>query len=529
MPAVINGAGSVFATDAAREWLRLLEALERPALALRAHAARAARFLGWDAEQVASRHRRASGSALHARLHRWAAGAAARAAWPRWSRRSRREACPARLLGARRAASARSPTCATWASCCTRRRPPSSSGRPRWPRGCGGGSPTAEHETARRGAQPAPGVRRRGGAGADHPPQQGPGVPHRLPARSCGSRRWIPEDDARRLPRPRRRRRATVDVGLEGADVARHASASTSEERGEDLRLAYVALTRARHQAVLWWAGSYDTPRLGARPAAVLPRRGRDRRAVGCGTPAERGRARARGAGAAAAPGASRRGARPAPAPWRALHAPPPELAARRFDRGLDSSWRRTSYSGLTAGAHEAAGRRASRRSRRVERRARTARAAAAARAVRARRRVAAGRPAGRRTRGPARSCTGCWRRIDFAAADLAASCGAVVEALARRPVDIGDAPCAPGWPPRSRRRSARSSAAPAARRRARRPARRAGLRAPAGGRRRRRRGEVDAGRDRRRPARRSRPATRSPATPSGWRTRCCGRACAAT
>ena len=29
------------------------------------------------------------------------------------------------------------------------------------------------------------------------------------------------------------------------------------EQRGEDLRLAYVALTRAKHQAVVWWAGSY--------------------------------------------------------------------------------------------------------------------------------------------------------------------------------------------------------------------------------------------------------------------------------
>ncbi len=61
------------------------------------------------------------------------------------------------------------------------------------------------------------------------------------------------------LPRPRRLRRATVDVGLEGADFRRHAQQHQAEERGEELRLAYVALTRARHQAVLWWAGSYDT------------------------------------------------------------------------------------------------------------------------------------------------------------------------------------------------------------------------------------------------------------------------------
>ena len=31
------------------------------------------------------------------------------------------------------------------------------------------------------------------------------------------------------------------------------------EQRGEDLRLAYVALTRAKHQAVVWWAGSCDS------------------------------------------------------------------------------------------------------------------------------------------------------------------------------------------------------------------------------------------------------------------------------
>ena len=30
------------------------------------------------------------------------------------------------------------------------------------------------------------------------------------------------------------------------------------EERGEDLRLLYVALTRAQHQAVLWWVGASD-------------------------------------------------------------------------------------------------------------------------------------------------------------------------------------------------------------------------------------------------------------------------------
>ncbi len=95
----------------------------------------------------------------------------------------------------------------------------------------------------------------------------------------------------------------TVDVGLEGADFARHAKQHQTEQRGEELRLAYVALTRAQHQAVLWWAGSYDTQRLRAHAAAVLARRGRDRRGVREERAHRRGRAdalrgaRGRGAG----------------------------------------------------------------------------------------------------------------------------------------------------------------------------------------------------------------------------------------
>jgi exodeoxyribonuclease V beta subunit len=53
----------------------------------------------------------------------------------------------------------------------------------------------------------------------------------------------------------------TIDVSLEGPDFVRHRAQHVSEQRGEDLRLAYVALTRARHQVIVWWAGSYDTHR----------------------------------------------------------------------------------------------------------------------------------------------------------------------------------------------------------------------------------------------------------------------------
>ena len=47
VPAVINGAGSVFGTDAAREWLRVLEAIERPSYPPRARSAALTTILGW--------------------------------------------------------------------------------------------------------------------------------------------------------------------------------------------------------------------------------------------------------------------------------------------------------------------------------------------------------------------------------------------------------------------------------------------------------------------------------------------------
>ena len=99
IPSVINGAGSVFATPAAREWLRLLEALERPASPVRARAATMTSFLGWTAEQVA-----AAGDdeweEVHRRLHAWAARAAPARAGVADRRRSRWSSdCPGRVLG----------------------------------------------------------------------------------------------------------------------------------------------------------------------------------------------------------------------------------------------------------------------------------------------------------------------------------------------------------------------------------------------------------------------------------------------
>ena len=111
----------------------------------------------------------------------------------------------------------------------------------------------------RRGAQPAAGVRCRGGAGAHDPPQQGPRVPDRLSARTCGRPCGSRDDPCRSsstTPMPATGGRST------SRSRARLHTPSRAQPRSSAARTCgslYVALTRARHQAVVWWAGSFDS------------------------------------------------------------------------------------------------------------------------------------------------------------------------------------------------------------------------------------------------------------------------------
>ncbi|MDO5682147.1 MAG: 3'-5' exonuclease, partial [Propionibacteriaceae bacterium] len=120
-----------------------------------------------------------------------------------------------------------------------------------------------------------------------------------------------------------------------------------TEEAAEELRLLYVAATRAQCRLVLWWAANRQrTP--GAPLHRLLFRSGEaaPRLHYPCGmSPADQ----------LQAPGIAVQqvGTIPAGAPS-GLLGPVPELRARRFTRTLDVDWRRTSYSGLTARVHEA-------------------------------------------------------------------------------------------------------------------------------------------------------------------------------
>jgi exodeoxyribonuclease V beta subunit len=145
----------------------------------------------------------------------------------------------------------------------------------------------------------------------------------------------------------------TIDVGLDGPQWKGHLDQHIAEQRGEDLRLAYVALTRAKHQAVVWWAGSFDSRN--SPLSRLLFSRDADGNVASSGSSVpsdEAALARFRAlaltaqvsvASAELGPRISWPGDVPATSP----------LSASAFDRELDWWWRRTSFSDITAGTYE--------------------------------------------------------------------------------------------------------------------------------------------------------------------------------
>ncbi|WP_026357110.1 exodeoxyribonuclease V subunit beta [Mycobacterium sp. 141] len=132
------------------------------------------------------------------------------------------------------------------------------------------------------------------------------------------------------------------------------ARAGRAEAAADDSRLTYVAMTRAQSQVVAWWAPSRDEPNGGlsrllrgrrpgesAVPDKCAPARVSDAEAID--------RLRAwEAAGGPVIEESAIEGFTPVPA-----SAPPEHLATRHFHRAIDTSWRRTSYSGLLRAADD--------------------------------------------------------------------------------------------------------------------------------------------------------------------------------
>jgi exodeoxyribonuclease V beta subunit len=146
-----------------------------------------------------------------------------------------------------------------------------------------------------------------------------------------------------------------VHVGgpeAEGYDHAR--DEHLAEERGEDLRLLYVALTRAQSQVVVWWSPSTNSGP-GALTRLLLGDQGEGQQPPARVSPPSDDELARRFALLADGERVEleRVVAAPAPTAWRPDQQPRPQLQVDVLTRRLDLLWRRTSYSGITAPAHE--------------------------------------------------------------------------------------------------------------------------------------------------------------------------------
>jgi exodeoxyribonuclease V beta subunit len=352
VPAVINGGGSVFATASAREWLALLEAVERPASPARARTAALTSFLGWSAARVAVAPQE-DWDEVHRRLHGWARILRERGVAALTEAIAASEDLAARMLavsgGERRLTDVRHLAQLLHQAALAQRLGTTALRAWLAERVAEAEREEGEEERARRLESDAEAVQVltiHRSKGLEFPIVYCPFL---------WDPTWIRTREPVSFHDPATGYRHTIDVGLEGRTFRRHFKQHVIEQRGEDLRLAYVALTRAKHQAVIWWAGSKDSCHSAL--GRLLFSRDADGNveAYGRSTPTDAAMAERLRELAARAPGkiGVERSTLELSVQWSPPVTPPVELGAARFSRHLDAWWRRTSYTEITSEAHD--------------------------------------------------------------------------------------------------------------------------------------------------------------------------------
>jgi len=145
--------------------------------------------------------------------------------------------------------------------------------------------------------------------------------------------------------------------GPDSPDHAQVQALGRRESASDDSRLIYVAMTRAQVQVVAWWAPSKDEPNGGLSRLLRDRRPGQTTVRTRCEPPTiTDDEALERFGEWEAAGGPVVEVAAIAPLLPPPARPSPTELSARHFHRGIDTSWRRTSYSGLVRSAQENAG-----------------------------------------------------------------------------------------------------------------------------------------------------------------------------
>ncbi|GAA4843013.1 exodeoxyribonuclease V subunit beta [Actinomycetospora corticicola] len=358
VPAVLAGAASVFSTTAAREWLALLEALEQPGRATRVRAAALTCFVGTRAADLDTDGWAGANAALLAEvgenLRRWAAVLRDRGVAALLEAVSTTTDLTRRVLGAvggeRLLTDVRHVGQVLHAQ--------ASAGRlgvvaiTEWLR-----LRIVEAEGRRADARPERTRRLESDADAVQilTVHKCKGLEFPVVYVPFGWDRWVRDTPEEVLHHDAAGRRIRAVGGpTEGPGWQEHCRAHRHEDDGEDLRLLYVALTRARSQVVAWWAPSAHTAASALNRLLRSPGRGPGREPDAMVTLAE-DTAVLDELTALAGPDLAVEPVVKRPAvPFVPAAEEHGGLGVARFGRELDLAWRRSSYSSLTADAHAA-------------------------------------------------------------------------------------------------------------------------------------------------------------------------------
>ncbi|HLV05369.1 UvrD-helicase domain-containing protein [uncultured Georgenia sp.] len=351
VPAVVSGLSSVFGTEAARHWLTLLTALEQPGHAGRAAALALTPFLGWDAARLGTATD-AEREELSDTVRRWSRLVAERgvaALLESVTAEGVAERLMATTAGERVLTDVRHIGEALHVAAVEESLGVAALTDWLRTRIAEAESDYAEERSRRleTDAEAVQVVTIHSSKGLEFPVVYVPFGWDRAEGRTPAALRYHDDTGTRLLH----------VGGGEDADAADARRRHLEEERGEDLRLLYVALTRAAHQVVAHWvptkkntaAGPLSRLLLGDFAVGAQPP---ERVAVAADdvVTAALSRLAERAGGQAVA--VERVTERPPAVTWQPREPDRPALSVAHLRRTLDHTWRRTSYSGLTAAAY---------------------------------------------------------------------------------------------------------------------------------------------------------------------------------